>query len=153
MKKLKNPYLHIEGYHCFGCDPTHEKGLRMEFFEDGDEIVCQWMPTDEYVGWIDTLHGGIQATLLDELGGWAVLRKLQSGSVTSRMELRYRKPVRVSAGGLTLRASITNQRRNIIDVEGRLYDGTGQLCTEASLIYFLLPKDSPAAAGGCEVEE
>ena len=153
MKKLKNPYLNIEGYHCFGCDPKHEKGLRMEFYEDGDEIVCQWRPTDEYVGWIDTLHGGIQATLLDELGGWVVLRKLQAGSVTSRMELRYRKPVRVSAGALTLRASITNQRRNIIDIEGRLYDGNGQLCTEATFVYFLLPKDSSMTACGCEVEE
>ena len=152
MKKLINPYLNVEGYHCFGCDPTHDKGLRMEFYEDGDEIVSIWTPTGEYASWIDTVHGGVQATLLDELCGWVVLRKLQSGAVTSRMELRYRKPVNISTGPLTLRASITGQRRNIIDVEGRLYNGAGELCTEASCVYFLLPKGSPASNFTCLAE-
>ncbi|MBR2352143.1 MAG: PaaI family thioesterase [Alistipes sp.] len=152
MKKLKNPYLDIEGYHCFGCDPTHDKGLRMEFYEDGDEVVSRWTPNGEYASWLDTVHGGVQATLLDELCGWVVLRKLQSGAVTSRLELRYRKPVHISAGPLTLRGTVKGQRRNIIDVEGRLYDGNGELCTEASCVYFLLPKDAPAAMCGCETE-
>ena len=149
MKKLKNPYLGIEGYHCFGCDPTHDKGLRMEFYEDGDEVVSFWEPSGEYESWLDTVHGGVQATLLDELCGWVVLRKLQSGAVTSRMELRYRRPVHISAGRLTLRGKVVQQRRN----KGHLYDGAGELCTECSCVYFLLPKDSPGAMCGCKAED
>ena len=64
MKKIQNPWLHKEGYNCFGCAPGNEAGLKMEFYEDGDEVVSIWHPGPQYQGWIDTLHGGIQAVLL-----------------------------------------------------------------------------------------
>jgi hypothetical protein len=83
MKKIINPWKDLEGYNCFGCAPNNEAGVRMEFYEDGDEIVSIWKPRPEYQGWIDTLHGGIQAVLLDEICAWVVLRKLQTTGVTS----------------------------------------------------------------------
>ena len=58
MKKIINPWKGLEGYNCFGCAPNNEAGVRMEFYEDGDEIVSIWKPRPEYQGWIDTLHGG-----------------------------------------------------------------------------------------------
>ena len=70
MKKIINPWLGMEGYHCFGCDPDHQHGLKMEFYEDGDDIVSFWEPDGEHQSWINTLHGGVQAALLDELCGW-----------------------------------------------------------------------------------
>lgn len=88
MKKIINPWLGVEGYHCFGCDPDHQHGLKMEFYEDGDDIVSFWEPDGEHQSWINTLHGGVQAALLDELCGWVVFRKFQTGAVTSKMEIR-----------------------------------------------------------------
>lgn len=84
MKKIINPWKGLEGYNCFGCAPNNEAGVRMEFYEDGEEIVSIWKPRPEYQGWIDTLHGGIQAVLLDEICAWVVLRKLQTTGVTSK---------------------------------------------------------------------
>ena len=86
MKKIINPWKGLEGYNCFGCAPNNEVGVRMEFYEDSEEIVSIWKPRPEYQGWIDTLHGGIQAVLLDEICAWVVLRKLQTTGVTSKME-------------------------------------------------------------------
>ena len=54
----------MEGYNCFGCYPDNEAGVRMEFYEDGDEVVSIWKPRPEYQGWLNTLHGGIQSCLL-----------------------------------------------------------------------------------------
>ena len=65
MRKIKNHWVHKEGYDCFGCSPDNPLGVKMEFYEDGDDIVCFWKPQAHYQGWIDTLHGGIQATLID----------------------------------------------------------------------------------------
>lgn len=50
MKKITNPWSGMEGYRCFGCDPHSERGLRMEFYEDGDEIVSVWHPRPEFQG-------------------------------------------------------------------------------------------------------
>lgn len=46
MKKIKNPYKGLEeqGYNCFACCPSNPFGLKMEFYEDGDDIVCLWHP-------------------------------------------------------------------------------------------------------------
>lgn len=93
MKKIINPWKGLEGYNCFGCAPNNEAGIKMEFYEDGDEVVSIWKPRPEYQGWINTLHGGIQAVLMDEICAWVILRKLQTTGVTSKMETRYRKPV------------------------------------------------------------
>lgn len=79
MKKIINPWKDMEGYNCFGCSPDNEAGVRMEFYEDGDEVVSIWKPRPEYQGWLNTLHGGIQSVLLDEICGWVVFRKLQTG--------------------------------------------------------------------------
>ena len=65
MKKIINPWKGMEGYNCFGCAPNNEAGVKMEFYEDNDEVISIWRPRPEYQGWIDTLHGGIQAVLLD----------------------------------------------------------------------------------------
>ena len=44
----------MDGYHCYGCDPNSPQGLRMEFYENGDEIVSVWHPRPEYQGWVNT---------------------------------------------------------------------------------------------------
>ena len=83
MKKIKNPWVHKDGYFCFGCAPNNPIGVKMEFYEDGDDIVSIWSPSKYYQGWVNTLHGGIASTLLDEVCGWVVSRKLQTTGVTS----------------------------------------------------------------------
>ena len=117
MKKIINPWKGLEGYNCFGCAPNNEAGVRMEFYEDSEEIVSIWKPRPEYQGWIDTLHGGIQAVLLDEICAWVVLRKLQTTGVTSKMETRYRKPIDTKDSHVVLRASIKEIKRNIVIIE------------------------------------
>ena len=81
MKKIRNYWAHTPGYNCFGCSPDNPHGLHMEFYEDGEEIISTWQPTHDAQGWIDTLHGGIQATLADEIASWGVFHKLQSTGV------------------------------------------------------------------------
>ena len=86
MKKIINPWEGLDGYMCFGCAPSNPMGLHMEFYEDGDDIVAYWEPEAHYQGWLNTLHGGILTTLMDELAGWVVLRKLQTSGMTSRLD-------------------------------------------------------------------
>lgn len=68
MKKIINPWKGMEGYNCFGCAPNNEAGVKMEFYEDGDEVISIWKPQPQFQGWIDTLHGGIQGSP-DKSGG------------------------------------------------------------------------------------
>lgn len=155
MKKIVNPWKGMDGYNCFGCAPNNEAGVKMEFYEDGDEVVCFWKPRSEYQGWFNTLHGGIQSVLLDEICAWVVLRKLQTTGVTSKMETRFRKSVSTTDAYLSLRASIREQKRNIVTIDARLFNEKGELCTEAVCTYFTFPQEKARSEmyfRSCEVE-
>jgi len=155
MKKIINPWKGLPEYKCFGCAPDNESGVKMEFFEDGDEIVSIWKPRPEFQGWIDTLHGGIQAVLLDEICAWVVLRKLQTTGVTSKMETRYRRAINTNDSHVVLRASIKEVKRNVVFIEARLYNKESDLCTEALCTYFVFPQEKAKQEMGfleCNVE-
>lgn len=155
MKKIMNPWEKYEGYFCFGCAPDNQSGLHMEFYEEGDEVLSIWKPRAEYQGWIDTLHGGIQAVLLDEICAWVIVRKLQTTGVTSKMETRYRKSVSTKDSYVVLRASIREVKRNLVLVDAKLYNQEGEVCTEALCTYFTFPQQKAREEMGfttCEVE-
>ena len=141
MKKILNPWEGMPGYNCIGCSPDNPFGLHLHFFEDGDDIVSKWKPSGNYQGWLNTLHGGIQALLLDEVCGWVITRKLQTAGVTSKMETRYKRPVSTLDTELTVRAHIREQRRNIVVIDATLADSTGAICTEATCTYYAFSKE------------
>ena len=96
-RKILNPYAKMEGYNCFGCSPDNHLGLQMEFYEDGEDIICEWEPVKHFGGYKSVLHGGIQATLLDEIASWTIQVKLKTAGVTANIDLRYKKTVFVCA--------------------------------------------------------
>ena len=103
MEKSINPREGMEGDFCVGWAPNNESCRKMEVNEDGDEIVSKWVPEARFQGWLNTLHGGIQATLLEEICAWVIARKLQTAGVTSRMETQYLKPIHTTDSHLTLK--------------------------------------------------
>lgn len=156
MKKIINPFIHLEGYNCFGCAPNNPLGLKMEFYEDGEDIVCHWKPKSEYQGWLDTLHGGIQSVLLDEICAWVLMRKLQTAGVTSKMETRFLKPVSTKDTLIVLRAHITEQRRNIIIIDATLENSAGEICSQSRCTYFAFPQEKAKQEmffNGCLTED
>ena len=156
MKKIKNPWLQKPGYNCIGCSPDNPMGLHLDFWEDGEDVVSRWTPTADYQGWIDTLHGGVQSLLLDEVAGWVVTRKLQTTGVTSKMEVQYVKPISTYDSLLTIRARISRQMRNVAFIEGEIYNAHGEVCTKATLTYFCASRqkaEETMGFCGCDVEE
>ena len=137
MEKIQNPWLPLvdEGYNCFACAPTNPKGLKMEFWEDGEELVSIWTPSPDYEGWLGTLHGGIQSTLIDEIGGWWIGRKLQLSAMTTNLQVKFRKPVSSQSEHLIeLRCRLKEQKRAFVIMEVSVTQ-EGELRTEAELTY------------------
>lgn len=147
MRKIQNPYAksgRVE-YQCFGCSPNNPIGLQLEFWDEGEEVVAKWMPRKSLEGFMDVLHGGIQATLLDEIASWAVQTKCKTVGVTSSMEIFYRRPVLISSGEITLRAKIREAGSRIAIVETQLISNDGKLCASAVVKYFLFSAEKASA--------
>lgn len=77
---------------CFACGQENPIGLRMKVGYEGDEAVCRITLGEHYQGWADITHGGIVATMLDEIMAYAVIHFAGQG-LTISMEQKYRKPV------------------------------------------------------------
>ena len=50
---------------CFGCGPANDKGLQINSFVDGDEVVATWTPEPQHQAFPGMLNGGIIGALLD----------------------------------------------------------------------------------------
>lgn len=143
MKKINNPFAHAAAsgeYNCFGCSPANEHGLHLEFWEDGDELVAKWQPQKMYEGWTGVLHGGIQATLLDEAAAWLVFVKLKTAGVTATLNISYAKPAYISKGEITVRARLISTEKRLARIECTLQDGEGGICAKAEVTYFCFPE-------------
>ena len=136
MRRIRNPFVRREGYNCFGCSPDNHLGLRMRFYEEGEELVSDWDPENHFQGYNTVLHGGIQATLMDEIASWGTYVLLKRAGVTSTMEVRFLKQVFVNKGPLKLRCRLAGMRRNLADFEVSLRDHAGILCATAKITYF-----------------
>jgi len=155
MRKIKNPWLHKDGYDCFGCSPDNPIGLHMEFFEDGDDIISFWRPQEHFQGWVGTMHGGILATIMDEAAGWVVTRKLQTAGMTTKLELRFKHPVLSSDSQLTIKAHITEKKHNMVFISVLLFDSNGVVCVEADAVYYAMNEKRAKEMGfsHCGVED
>jgi acyl-coenzyme A thioesterase PaaI-like protein len=130
----------MPGYHCFGCSPDNERGLRMSFSEEGEELVCSWKADAQFAGYGGILHGGIQAALHDEAASWVVFTKMLTAGFTERLEMDYRNPVRIDLGNITLRSRLDRTEGNKAFIRTGLFDGKGRLGSESLAIFFTLPQ-------------
>jgi uncharacterized protein (TIGR00369 family) len=136
MSKIHNPFVGREGYNCFACAPDNTHGLHMEFFEEGEEVVSRWQPQQHHQGWGDILHGGIQTTLMDEIASWTIFAKKHVAGMTTKLEIKFLKPVFVSGGELTVRARISSSKRNLVLVQTHIFDNQGDKVAEGMIYYF-----------------
>lgn len=136
MKKLRNPYNDTDNHNCFACSPTNAHGLCMEFYADGDEVVCEWQPKKQFEGWNNVLHGGVQGVMMDEIASWVLNAIIGTMGVTSNINMRLRKSVYMDKGPVTLRASLKEMQRNIAVIDVKLYDNDKKLCAESEVKYF-----------------
>jgi len=143
MRKIINPFgkTASDNYKCFGCSPFNQSGLKLEFWDNGDEIITHWIPEVRYEGFHDVLHGGIQATLMDEAASWCVFTKCRSAGVTSEMSIKYLKPVPVSKGKLTIRAHLQHFEKRKAIISCSISDADGNVYTTGEVVFFVFPEN------------
>ncbi|MGH2427995.1 MAG: PaaI family thioesterase [Candidatus Limnocylindria bacterium] len=130
-------------HNCFACGGENRIGMRLHIELGEGTARTEWTVGDDYVGWSDKAHGGIIATLLDEVMAWAP-SSFDSWAVTAELTTRYRSP---ASPGERLKAMgrVTNRRRRIYEVSGEVRGPDGRLVAEGSGRYLgAAPSDKAA---------
>jgi uncharacterized protein (TIGR00369 family) len=103
---------------CFACGQQNENGLRLQPAASEGRAVLHWTPPPHYQGYAGVLHGGVIATLLDEVMAHAAL-SLVGRAPTAELSLQFLKPV-MTERELEIRAEVRERRRRILVVGAEL---------------------------------
>lgn len=128
-------WLTGEASHCFGCGQDNPQGLRLRFRRIApDEVLGEYTAPEHQAGAPGVIHGGVQATLLDEVLGYAAHAVREPGVavdiVTVEFSLRYRRPA-PTGEPLRLRGRFLRSEGRDVWVAGAIEDAQGRVLTEA----------------------
>ena len=122
------------GNRCFGCSPHNDRGLKMTFVKRAaGEVESRIDVAPHFCGEDGVIHGGVQATLLDEAMGMAVRTAMgddQRWVVTAEFKLRYRLPA-PTGQAVRVRGSVVRREGADFFVEGAILDTGGERLTIA----------------------
>lgn len=133
MKML--PHTHS----CFVCGESNPLGLNLRFQSDGLIVRTQFIPRPEHIGFKDVIHGGILATLLDEIMVWACAVQTKQFAYCAEMNVRFLQPAR-PAQILTAIGELTANRRRILDAKAELRDAAGEIIATSTGKYMPIPQ-------------
>lgn len=117
---------------CFVCGTDNPAGLQAKLVVDRENgAAASRLTLDQrFQGWQDVIHGGILATLLDEVAIYAC-RSQGEQFVTAEINVRYRKPVPVNSR-IELKGRIVEKRRKLYRVESQIEIG-GMIYADAEV--------------------
>jgi acyl-coenzyme A thioesterase PaaI-like protein len=129
---------------CFACGLHNPFGLHMTFRVENNSVVSELVPKEEHQGFPGVIHGGIVATILDEvLNRTSMLTDAPAWSMTGRLELRYRSPVPYGPR-LRARAWLEKQRGRMVQASGvlTLADDEQAVLAEAQGTFMVLTQET-----------
>jgi uncharacterized protein (TIGR00369 family) len=117
-------------HNCFACGGENPIGMHLHIALGDGTARARWVGGENFVGWSDKLHGGIIATLLDEVMAWAP-SSFDSWAVTAEMTIRYRSPA-LPGEELEAEGRVVERRRRIYEVSGIVRGADGRVVAEGS---------------------
>ena len=126
--------------YCFGCGGRNPEGLHLDVQVKDFQGQAIYRSRPEHQGFPGILHGGIIATLLDEVMGW-VMADSAIWAVTARMDLRFRRPVPLG-GDLLVDGQLTRNRGRLLQTRGRVFSlPDRELLVESDATFMRVPPD------------
>jgi acyl-coenzyme A thioesterase PaaI-like protein len=127
--------------YCFACGARNPIGIRMQvkYLEDSMAAQSLLALPREFQGWQEVIHGGILATMLDEIMMHAVWHFAGAG-VTLGMEVQFRQPLAPEELVL-VRGRLTESKGRRLKAQGEIIRQTDNRLIANSLGRFLLLKE------------
>lgn len=134
-----------DDHNCFGCGASNPWGLHLRFFAEPDGAVhAHWTPVVNHQGYEGMVHGGIIATVFDEVMAWAITNA-GIWAVTGRLNTAFRKPVEIGVPTIA-RAEIVSIQSRTVDVRAEIRRAAdGLLLAEATGTFVRVPKETADA--------
>ena len=114
------------------------KGLNLRSQTDGRIVRTQFAFGPEHVGFKQTVHGGLTATLLDEIMTWACAVQAKHFAYCAELNVRYLLPVRPGVAIVATAELVANRRGRIFETKAEMRDLAGPVLATATGKYLPL---------------
>ncbi len=129
---------------CFICGVENPIGLKLKIYQTSPGVIeTAYTAPDHFQGYPGILHGGIVASILDEISGRALMGEPSSPRFmfTGRLQVKYRKNVPTGKPLRIVGKAIKSRGKSAEGWAG-IYDQAGDLLAEASTLLIDLPKET-----------
>ncbi len=140
MTKLKQPNSKM----CFVCGLENPVGLKLHIYQTEPGVIeTIYIAPDHFQGYPGVLHGGIVATILDEISGRAHMGDPSEPRFmyTGKMEVKYRKNVPIGIP-LKIVGKAGKAKKRTAEGWAGIYHPDGTLLAEATTLLVNLPEET-----------
>jgi acyl-coenzyme A thioesterase PaaI-like protein len=134
---------------CFICGLENPVGLKLRIYEvEPGVIETTYTAPDHFQGYPGVLHGGIVATILDEISGRAHMGASENPRFmfTAKLEVKYRKNVPIGKPLKIVGRAGRDKGRSAEGWAG-IYDAeTGELLAEGNTLLVNVPQERLGSA-------
>jgi len=136
---------------CFGCGGANARGMQLTFEQDdsAQRIRGTFKLGAEYQGGPGFIHGGIIATVLDEVMG-KVNRFRGVRAVTAELNVEYLKPVLVDADLVVEGYEVEKSGRNLI-LAGEIRNQSGQVLARGRGRFVIIGATEPREKNAADI--
>jgi uncharacterized protein (TIGR00369 family) len=117
---------------CFVCGEENPVGLRQRFETDGRVVRTHFTPRTEHAGFKGVIHGGILATLLDEIMVWACAVQTGKFGFCAEMTVRFQRPALPDSELVVEAELVENRRDRVFEAKADIRNEAGELLASAT---------------------
>ncbi len=130
---------------CFVCGESNPLGLKLRFETDGQVVQARFTLRPEHIGFQGTIHGGITATILDEIMVWACAVQTKRFAFCAELNVRYLSPAHPAEEVMAVGELVVNRRNKLFEAKGELRSRANHALLATATGKYLPLKDTDAA--------
>jgi acyl-coenzyme A thioesterase PaaI-like protein len=129
---------------CFICGLKNPVGLKLRIYEvEPGQVETSYTAPEHFQGYPGVLHGGIVATIIDEVSGRSMMGLVDKPRFmfTAKLEVKYRKNVPIGKP-LKIIGKAVQDKGHSAEAWAGIYDAeSGELLAEGNTLLVNVPKE------------
>ena len=130
---------------CFVCGESNPAGLRLRFETDGRIVQTRFRPRAELVGFKGVVHGGLIATVLDEIMVWACAVQARQFAFCAELKVRFVNSLSPGEEVIVTGEMSANRKHRVFEAKATARNAAGVTLAEATGKYLPIKTEDLSA--------
>jgi uncharacterized protein (TIGR00369 family) len=126
---------------CFVCGESNPAGLKLRFQDDGELVRTRFTPGADHIGFKGVTHGGLLATVLDEIMVWACAARKKRFAYCAELTVRFLQPAQPGVELTAVGRLVEDRRGRLFLARGELVDSSGNIIASATGKYLPIKEE------------